>query len=241
MSDDLMARARRALGDVEPPARDLVESGARFDPVKGAGLLGLAQVTVGSAPKTEVLVSPAPPRQLALTGKLVVSIDATSSRSDEWGDAKALHDRTLTVLPRQCGIALAVYHCALDTFTPFMWNRRGLRSLAAGIDCTGWKECVPEVLAHVVKIRDDVAAVINITDASADCGPVAREYAETLRARRTRIFVMLDASYGGTANAPAIFASIAARTGGAVLPFSSSGLQTLLQHLNGSIGCRHEL
>jgi len=175
----------------------------------------------------------------------VVSIDATTSRLGCWDAAKALQDRFLEALPGQYEIALAVYHNDVDTFTPFMSNRRKLRRIAAGIDCNGVRECLPEVLACVATIKD-VAAVINITDASAECERVACEHAETLRAHGTQVFVLLDSSYGGVAGytpaIPAIFEWIAAHTGGAVLPFDASALPKLLRYLNGSnIGaCRYE-
>jgi len=200
-------------------------------------LIARARAAIAT-PKTNLLVSAPPPRQ---SGKLVVAIDATSSRTGYWDAAKALHDLVLQMLPERCEVALAVYHNSVDTFTPFVSNRRKLRDLAAAINCDGLMECLPEVLARAVNIRD-VAAVINITDMSAACAPVACRYAEALRSRGTRVFILLDPPSACVAvNSLDIFARIARRTGGAVLPFHASSLPNLLRYLNASkVGADHE-
>jgi hypothetical protein len=232
-NDDALSRAKQALQASRPRPAEF--AAPLPDPSEVEALLARArEAAAETRPQTRVAAPPKMPIAREATvnraARLVVAIDATASRSNNWDAAKkALHDRILELVPRQYEIALAVYHNDVDTSTPFTSNRRRLRALAAKIDCTGLHERLPEVLARVVGIKD-TAAVINITDVSASCDPVAGDYAATLGARGTRVFTLLEPD---VANPPAIFTSIASRTGGAVLPFDELGLQMLLRHRNG--------
>jgi hypothetical protein len=238
MSDDLLKRVRQAL---EPGAPRRMQPAA-FDPAKGAQLLARAQAAIAVAPEPKILVAATPPQPAPTADKLVVSIDATGSRSVDFPAARKLQDRLIKLLPQRYDIALAAYGEDLHTFTPFTLNRRKLRTLAADIRCKSGATRLLEILARVIDV-EDVSAVIYITDGFEECRLAACEYAETLRARGTRIFVLLDADYDGVVRTPAIFAWIAARTGGAVIPFDATGLRTLLRYLNGSIvgAYRYEL
>jgi hypothetical protein len=195
-------------------------------------LVARADVAIAAAPKTKIGIAAAPRRHPAVTGNIVTAIDATSSRSKEWAAKKRLQDQVIKLIPEHYNVGLAVYHNDVDTFV--FANRRKLRALAADIDCTGVMECLPAVLARVVNIRN-MAAVINITDDSAACDEGVCQYVETLRERGTRVFILLDFSDGGPpVYMPGIFAWIAARTNGAVLPFHPASLPKLLRYLNGS-------
>jgi hypothetical protein len=163
-------------------------------------------------------------------GKLLVSIDGTSSRLPGWETSRALHARMIEMLPERHAAALAAYHDDIDTFTPFLRNRRRLCRLAARIDCWGGTERLAEVLARAAKIRG-LAASINVTDESACCLPAAAGHAERLRKRGVPVFILLDPHGGRTGATPDLFAQIAALTGGAVLPFTDSGLRELLRLL----------
>lgn len=178
---------------------------------------------------------PAPP------GKLIVSIDGTSSRLPGWETSRGLHARLIEMLPERHAVALAAYHEDIDTFTPFMRNRRRLCRLAVRIDCWGATECLAKVLARAIKIRG-LAASINVTDESAYCSPAAANHAERLRKRGVPVFILLDPHGGRTGATPDLFAQIAALTGGAVLPFTDSGLRELLRLLGASNTkpCFHE-
>jgi hypothetical protein len=200
---------------------------------RAKGLLARADVAIAAAPKTKISIAAAPPRQPALTGSnLVAAIDATSSRSKGWAAKKRLQDQVIKLIPEHYNVALAVYHNDLDTFV--FGNRRKLRALAADIYCTGVMECLPAVLARAVNIRN-MAAVINITDESSACDEEVCQYVETLRERGTRVFILLDFSDGGPpVYIPGIFAWVAARTNGAVLPFHPAALPKLFRYLNGS-------
>jgi hypothetical protein len=229
MKNDLMELTRQALGSVRTP-RD----------AKGAELLERAQAVI-EAPAKQIFVA-APLPEPAPPVKLIVSIDGTTSRWTGWEEKRALHVRMIEMLPEQYEIALAAYHNDVDTFTPFMRDRRRLRRLAASIECRGGHECLPEVLARIVKIRG-VTASVNVTDASAFCAPVAADHAEKLRKCGVPVFILLDPSVWSTwPDTFALFTRIAERTGGAVLPFDASGLQDLLRRLNTSTvkAYRHE-
>jgi hypothetical protein len=52
----------------------------------------------------------------------------------EWETSRALHARMIEILPEQHAIALAAYHEDIDTFTPFLRNRRRLRRPTACAD-----------------------------------------------------------------------------------------------------------
>lgn len=163
-------------------------------------------------------------------GKLLVSIDGTSSRLPGWETSRALHARLIEMLPERHAVALAAYHEDIDTFTPFMRNRRRLCRLAARIDCWGGTERLAEVLARAAKIRGLVVS-INVTDESALCSPKAAGHAEKLRKRGVPVFILLDPGGGRIGATPGLFAHIADRTGGAVLTFDDAGLQDLLRLL----------
>ena len=174
-------------------------------------------------------------------GKLLVSIDGTSSRLPGWETSRALHARMIEMLPERHAAALAAYHEDIDTFTPFLRNRRRLCRLAARIDCWGGTERLAEVLARAAKIRG-LAASINVTDESACCLPAAANHAERLRKRGVPVFILLDPRGGRIGATPDLFEQIAARTGGAVLTFDDAGLRDLLRLLGAlnTKACRHE-
>lgn len=167
--------------------------------------------------------------------RLVVSIDATSSRLAYWPRAVELHDCLLEFLPQQFAVALAVYRNGLDTFTPFFTDRARLRARAARIKCDGMVECVPEVLAHASKLPD-VAAVINVTDLTAACEPrKAFKFTERLCRRGTAVSFLVDpVPDGATASDETreTFEWIARTTGGEFLSFEASALPWLFDHLN---------
>jgi hypothetical protein len=221
MSDDLIARARRALQPVP-------------DRAKGAELLARAHAALAVSPATGMRIAAAPPRQSVRPGKLLVAIDATASRlMGGWEATKALQDRVLKLLPAQFEVALAAYGGDLHTLTPFTSNRRKLRALAARIECEGGTTRLLEILA---RLGEGVGAVIYITDTFEECRETAVEHAVALRARGTRLFVLFDSGDGKPAvDTHVILASMATHTGGAALPFSASGLRELLRYLNGSI------
>ena len=170
----------------------------------------------------------------AMLSRVVLSIDATSSRLGYWAEATALHDEVIRLLPGQCAVALAVYHNTVETFTGFIARRDKVRALAARIVCNGIVECVPEVLARAAAL-DDVAAVINITDTSAVCDRSAYRHANALRERGTPVFFLLDRDLFGATYVREEFAWIAEHTGGAVLPFDAAPLPEAMQQINQAI------
>ena len=170
--------------------------------------------------------------------RVVVAIDATTSRYWYWETARFLQDCLLAQLPASA-IALAVYAHGLDTFTPFIAERNWLRARAARIRCDGGRECLPDVLRHTAKLRN-VDIVVNVSDGSAACDVTACQYADRLRAQGTRVIILSDpvakCDYGQPAQK--IYAWIAARTGGALLPFDAPSLTALLHHVNHGIAFR---
>jgi hypothetical protein len=97
MSDDLLRRVRQALEPGTPRRMQPVA----FDPAKGAQLLARAQAAIAVAPEPKILVAAAPPQPAAIAAKLVVSIDATGSRSVDFPAARKLQDRLIKLLPQR--------------------------------------------------------------------------------------------------------------------------------------------
>jgi hypothetical protein len=75
MSNDLVARARKALGDVQPSPRRSKGGAAPFDPARGAELLARAQAAIGGSPK-QILVAAASPAPGAERVKLPMTCSA---------------------------------------------------------------------------------------------------------------------------------------------------------------------
>jgi hypothetical protein len=170
-------------------------------------------------------------------GRIVVAIDATTSRLWYWQTARRLQDYLLDRLPPDAPVALAVYAFGLDSFTPFTTDRTWLRARAAAIQCNGLRECLPAVLRHTLKLGS-VDAVINISDLTALCDQTAYQYARQLRGRGTRVFILADPvqkSTSYTYSAQQTYSRIAAHTGGSLLPFAERTLPVLLDQFNHGI------
>jgi hypothetical protein len=172
-------------------------------------------------------------------GRIVVAIDATTSRLWYWQTARRLQDYLLDRLPPGAPVALAVYASGLDTFTPFITDRTWLRAQAAAIQCNGLRECLPAVLRHTLKLGS-VDAVINISDLTAVCDHTAYQHAQQLRTCGTRVFILADPvqkSTSYTYSAQQTYSRIATHTGGSLLPFAARAMPALLNHFNH--GIRH--
>jgi len=165
------------------------------------------------------------PRVAGKRGKLLFAIDATASREPAWEAAKQLTDSFFDAVPGMIDIGLAAYGGnRVHTFTPYVADARRLRRLASGISCrAGYTQLLP-ILRRVVE-TGDVGVVLYITDAFEEDATTAARLAEMLKAKGTRVIVLFDG--WSDSEARAVFEDLAARTGGAVLPFEASAIERL--------------
>jgi hypothetical protein len=161
---------------------------------------------------------------------LVFAVDATESRSTAWEVSRELTDDLINALPGQLHVALAVFGGnTVHTFTPFLSNAHELRKIAAGINCMGGRTMLNPILRRALE-EDGVNVVTYIGDSFEESAPEAYALADALKDRGTRVIVLYDRVIdqpGFTDSAAGVFAAIAAKTGGAVLPFDISSVAKL--------------
>ena len=174
---------------------------------------------------------PVPPKP-APRSKLVFAFDGTASRQYAWDTAVPLTDSLLSALPDQLDVALAVHGGGrLHTFTPFTSNAGKLRDRAARVRCMAGGTCMLEILGRVLKIKD-VSTVVYIGDTFEESERHGRKYADALKVHGTRLIILHDYWPGAFSNEEGIFAEMAARSGGTILPFESSSLPKLKELLS---------
>jgi hypothetical protein len=162
-------------------------------------------------------------------GRLCFAFDATASREGAWEAAKKLTDVLFQALPGRLDIALAVHGGSqVHTFTEYLTDARRLRDIAARIGCiAGGTQLLP-ILARVTQEMPKAEVVVYIGDCFEEDPQEASRVADRLKAQGTRVIILQDDSC--TCGA-AVFADIAARTGGAVLAFDLSSLKKLRELL----------
>jgi hypothetical protein len=171
-------------------------------------------------------VRPAPPPKPAQRSKLVLGFDATASREHAWQTATVLTDAILASMPDQLDLALAVHGGETYSISPFSSNANELRDRAAGIRCRAGETRLLPILARVLKITG-VSTIVYIGDTLEESERQARRYADALKAQGTRLIILHDYFPGTFSNEKGIFAEMAARSGGTILPFETSSLPKL--------------
>jgi hypothetical protein len=175
---------------------------------------------------------PAPPPKPAPRSKVVFAFDGTASRQPAWETAVPLTDSLLGALPDQLDVALAVFGGnKVHTFTSFTSQAGKLRDRAARVRCMAGATCMLEILDRVLKIRD-VSTVVYIGDTFEESERHGRKYADALKAHGTRLIILHDYWPGTFSNERGIFAEMAARSGGTVLPFEAASLPKLKELLS---------
>jgi hypothetical protein len=159
--------------------------------------------------------------------RLLFGFDATASRSVSWRRATKLTDTLLTALPDRLAVALAVHGGGrLHTLTRYTTSPAKLRDKAAGIQCTAGGTRLLDILAHSAALQADL--VLYIGDSFEESGSKAGELADRLHKCGTRIIILQE---GDDDYARGVFAEIADRTDGAVLPFDVSSLDRVGKEL----------
>jgi hypothetical protein len=178
------------------------------------------------ASRVPVPAAPAAPVKPVPRPRLVFAVDATSSRAAAWEAAKKLTDALFAALPGELEVALAVHGGSrVHTFTPFLPDAGALRPLAARVRCQAGYTKLLDILGRVLEL-EDVGVVVYVGDVFEESEKQARKTADALAKRGTRVIILHDTG-GQDLDEGHIFADIATRTGGAVLPFNSSALEPL--------------
>jgi hypothetical protein len=182
------------------------------------------------APKTYDAPPVAPKRSRPVAdlprAKLVFGLDNTASRENSWATKIALTDALFTALPGKLDVALAVHGGGrLHTFTKFESDAGRLRDRAAALRCkpgfTKFLDLVSRVLA-----TEGVNQILYIGDAFEESPRRARKLADALKARNIRLIILHDTTAADHSGAD-VFAEMAKRTGGAVLPFNAASVPKL--------------
>jgi hypothetical protein len=218
---DIKSRALALFGK----GRAAVKTGTAQAPAT----TGLGVFLSGAASVPAPAVAPA--RTIPVrAAKLVFAVDATGSRAVEWDAARRLTDVLFKALPGELDIALAVHGGGkLHTFTEFLSDGGKLRKIAARIQCLGGATRLLDILAHTLKIGG-VGTVLYIGDSFEESAIKAVQLADALKEQGTRVIILFDrrGSEGfRDESTEDVFAAIAERTGGAVLPFDISALGKL--------------
>ncbi len=165
--------------------------------------------------------------------RMVFAIDATASREAAWSAAVLTTDALFSALPGQLDVALAVHGGSeVHTFTPFVPDAGALRDAAAAVGCRAGATCLVEVMART-RAESDVRVLVYIGDVFEEDEAAAYEAADALRLRGCRAVIFQDGDDRGSAR---VFAEIARRTGGAVLPFQAGATDSLRDILE-AVGC----
>jgi hypothetical protein len=178
------------------------------------------------------VAKPAPPPKPAPRPMAVLALDLTASREAAQQTAIPLTDAILAALPGQLDVALAAHGGErVHTFTAFTSNANKLRDAAASIRCLAGETRMLPILARVLRIKD-VSTVVYIGDVFEESERQGRKYADALKAHGTRLIILHDCWPGTFSNEKGIFAEMAARSGGTILPFEASSLPKLKELLS---------
>lgn len=222
LSSDVAPR-NAASGTVGPPPRSVT-------PIP---------VTTGKIDHTETATVAPPPRiasarveqKLQLPARMVLAVDPTASRGPTWETAKRLTDQLLVNLPEGLEVALAVHGGGkVRLFTEFTRHAEALRDAAASIRCESGGECLLEILKMVLA-KKHVSTVIYIGDNFEEDEREARALANKLRRNEVRLIVLHEAHKWTTAKDRHVFADMAARSGGTLLPFHNDSFAQLSEML----------
>lgn len=204
---------------------------AKADEAASSNLAAVLYGPVARIAPPVVATKPPPKAPDLPRARLVFAFDATSSRESAWATSTALTDALLAALPGQLDVALAVHGGnKLHTFTRFESDAGRLRDRAAGVRCKAGYTRLLDILARVLE-TEGVGTVVYVGDVFEESEAHARKLAALMGSRNIRLIILHDRTsrdFGGAE----VFADMAARTGGAVLPFDASALPRLRELLS---------
>lgn len=159
--------------------------------------------------------------------RLVFAVDATASREPAWAAARQVTDALVKALPGALDVALAVHGGSrVHTFTAFTNDPRGLRDLAAGVECHAGMTRLLPILATSMK-QQSVRVIIYIGDVFEESLAHGRELADQMGTRGTKLIVLHDTADQSARRDAEVFWDLAKRTGGCVLPFDATASSRL--------------
>ncbi|WP_229707811.1 VWA domain-containing protein [Tistrella bauzanensis] len=168
------------------------------------------------------------PAQPAAAGtgaaRLILALDATQSRQPGWDLAQSQQGEMFRVAG-DGGLAVQlVYYRGLDECRASRWtgDAQGLARAMSRIDCRGGRTQIARVLSHAVAEARvvPVKALVFVGDALEEPQDVLDGHAADLALLGVRAFIFQE---GHDPVAAAGFQRIARMTGGALLPFDSTG------------------
>jgi hypothetical protein len=206
-------------------------------PSKNASAATTTRPIVASPPKMTVSVAPPPLRTTAPPApgprsepvgdrpRLTMGVDGTGSRAAALKATQHMVDTLCATLPGELDVNLAVHGGGrLHTWTRFVPDPDFLRPIVARVRCEVGYTRLCDILERVLK-SERVRVLIYIGDVFEEDRSRAVRLAKALLLNETRVIILHD----GIGDEPAgeVFQTIAAITGGAVLPFSLSSLDQL--------------
>jgi hypothetical protein len=178
---------------------------------------------LGSGPTKESPVLP------VKRGRLLLGVDATASRDRAWNVSIKVTDTLFQAVPGRLDVGLAVHGGSrVHTYTRYFPNADKLRDRAAGIRCEAGYTRWLEIFSRATQETPVPEVIIAIADCFEESKSHASRLADKLKAQGTRVIFLQDGCDGEAAD---VFANIAARTGGAVLPFDASAVDKLRELL----------
>lgn len=163
--------------------------------------------------------------------RMVFGFDATASREPAWETARQVTDALVKALPGALDVALAVHGGGkLHTFTAFTSDARTLRDHAASVTCRAGGTRMLAILSECLS-RENIRVVTYIGDVYEESPARGRALADALGASGIKLIVLHDTSDWRARRDAEIFADLAGRTGGCVLPFDASAVGRLREHL----------
>jgi hypothetical protein len=154
--------------------------------------------------------------------RLVFGFDATASREPAWATARQVTDALVRALPGELDVALAVHGGShLHTFTDFTADPNMLRDQAAAITCRAGHTQLLPLLSRALA-APGVRVITYIGDVFEESPARGRKLADELGDRGVRLIILHDTAHWTARRDAELFADLARRTGGCVLPFDAS-------------------
>jgi hypothetical protein len=177
----------------------------------------------------EQLKSPASRSSVGSSGRLIIGIDATASRSPTWDAACAIQGEMFEATAGIGGIEIQLaYYRGYNECRASRWvtTARELHTLMRSVACSGGRSQIARVLDHTIRETQTrkVAALVFIGDAIEE--PVDRlcHQAGELGALGTPIFALQEGRAGDVTEA---FKQVARLSGGAHLAFDLAAIGVL--------------
>lgn len=164
--------------------------------------------------------------------RLIFALDATASREHTWDMATSLHGELFSVAKAEELAVQLVYYRGFSEFYASPWTSTAsdLLTRMQSVRCMGGATQIVRLLAHIRKeaTQAKTKAAVFIGDACEESAPEIFSYAGQLGLFGVPVFVFQE---GSDPMASHVFSGIAARSGGAHIPFrpgSSDELRQLL-------------